>query len=166
MQKSTWPTPELQTAALNAVKKYGAELLKAKPIDAKEYGVTVPTAEFYAELLGALCKFESNYKPEETYEENFKDGKGKPVISRGLLQISIESANGYGAKLKSAEQLHDIDTNLKCGVLIMSKWISKDGRISGKSSSTGSWLGMARYWSPFRKSDRVEKMRAAMREIF
>lgn len=162
--KTLWPTEDLRKLAVEMVKTFGGDLLDQKPIDLREYGVQFPSNEFYAELLAALCKYESNYNTDATYKEAFDDAKGHPVISRGLLQISIESANGYGAKLTREDELHKPEVNLRCGVLIMRKWIKADGCISG--GSAGAWRGMARYWSPFRKPDRVAEMRVKLQQLF
>lgn len=167
--KSNWPTEELRQLALTAVATYGSDLKKIIPHDAGEYGWdgnSISHVEFYAEILGALCKYESNFKTHETFKEGFDDSEGQPVISRGLLQISIESANGYGAKLNQAMELHDPATNLRCGVLIMSRWISRDGFISGVKKNPTRYAGMARYWSPFRKPERVAAIKKAMKQVF
>lgn len=160
---SNWPTPELKAMALYAVEEYSEQLFFTKPVDAKLYGVQVPSPEFYAELLGALCKYESEYNTHKTFVESFKDKNGKPVVSRGLLQLSKESCNGYGAGLTREDELHDPRVNLRCAVLIMNRWIYDDKIISG--GKKGEWRGMARYWSPFRKPDRVNAMREKMKSL-
>jgi len=156
---SNWKKKAFLDLALNAVKAHGKELLKAEPSDGEDFGLPkkADRPRFYAELLGALSVFESNQDPTVEYEENFNDSNGKKVISRGLLQISIESANGYGAGIKDEKDLHDPAINLKAGVLIMSRWIVKDGLITNTKSE---WRGMARYWSPFRDA----KKRTAIKE--
>lgn len=167
MTRSNWPTEELRKLAVIAVGVHGETLRRLIPDDFREYGwdvTKVSHVEFYSELLGALCKYESNYKTDTTFKESFTDSNGLPVISRGLLQLSIESCNGYGAKLKSPIELHDPAINLRCGVLILSRWIERDGVIAG--GSKGKWLGAARYWSPFRNPDRVAAIKKAMKEVF
>lgn len=154
----------MRELAILSVERYGEQLFLVHPVDAREYGVKIPTPEFYAELLGALAFFESNFEPNATYVEGFKDKKGVPVVSRGLLQLSFESCNGYGAALTREEDLHHSDINLRCAVLIMSRWIYGDGKISGGSKKA--WEGMARYWSPFRKPEKVKQIRDKMKAIF
>ena len=49
-------------------------------------------------LMVEMARYESGFKPEATYKENFKDSQGRFIISRGLYQLSVESANqkAYG----------------------------------------------------------------------
>lgn len=102
---------------------------------------------FWVYLLSGMTEFESGHNPAVTYKENFKDAKGNYVISRGLLQISIESGNAYGCGFKTEQEIHDPIKNLDCGLKILNRWIGSDGVISGHSTS---WLGGARYWSVLR----------------
>jgi hypothetical protein len=139
------------------LKTYGKDMLAAKPLDADKFSKSYAKdpLKFYIKLIAAMAKFESGFKPECTYTESFEDVKGKKVISRGLLQLSIESCNSYGAKLKDAKELHDPITNLKCGVLILNKWIKKDNYIGSAK------LGGARYWSCLRDTSKSQaKIRA------
>ena len=107
---------------------------------------------FWVGLISSLAKFESNFDPAVTYQESFNDAQGRPVISRGLLQISMESANGYGCGITQATQLHDPRTNLSCGVRIMNRQVPRHRVIAAQRQ--GRWLGAASYWSPFRREDR------------
>lgn len=107
--------------------------------------------QFWVALFSAMAKPESNFKPQSFYQEKFKDGKGRRVISRGLLQISHESANQprYACDVKQPHNLHDPKVNLSCGVKIMSKWVQTDGVISQPRWSKDP-KGGARYWSTLR----------------
>jgi hypothetical protein len=107
--------------------------------------------KFWVGLLSAMAKPESNFKPQRFYQEKFNDRKGRPVISRGLLQISIESANQerYGCDIPYPAKLHDPAVNLACGVKILSKWVSTDGIIA-KHSQPRAHKGGSRYWSTLR----------------
>lgn len=139
----------------------GKDMMKVVPSDYKEFCPNFKNltedqrVEFYAQLLSIMVKFESSYKPETTYTEGFDDAKGNRVISRGLLQISIESGNSYDCQIKKAQELHDPFVNLSCGVRILNRWVSRDGRIAGKVD--GKWRGGARYWSVLRKTPGVPK---------
>lgn len=105
--------------------------------------------EFWTYLISAMVRYESNFNPKTSYQEGFNDSSGKPVISRGLLQISIESGNSYGCGFKNSQDLHDPYLNLNCGIRILNRWVGeRDLRIAGKVSS--SWRGGARYWSVLR----------------
>lgn len=97
-----------------------------------------------AQLISIMAKYESSFKPETSYAEG---GNLKGVISRGLLQISKDSANGYGCGITDAKHLHDPKTNLECAVKILARWAAKDGTLMGEPK-----LGCARYWSVCRKS--------------
>lgn len=110
-------------------------------------------SKFWVGLLSAVARPESNYKPETTYTEDFNDSSGKKVISRGLLQISIESANQklYGCGIEKSEDLQDSVINLQCGVKILDAWVRKDGVIA--SYVKGQPRGGGRYWSTLRKSN-------------
>ncbi len=107
--------------------------------------------KFWVGLLSAMAKPESNFKPQRYYREKFRDSQGQRVVSRGLLQISIESANQkrYGCDIPYAARLHDPAVNLRCGVKILSKWVSTDGIIA-KHNKPRSHKGASRYWSTLR----------------
>jgi hypothetical protein len=111
----------------------------------------VERRKFWVGLLSAMAKPESNFKPHHSYQEKFKDNKGRPVISRGLLQISIESANQqrYGCDIAYPAKLHDPSINLACGVKILSKWVRTDGVIA-KDTQPRTYKGGSRYWSTLR----------------
>ncbi|MEZ6933586.1 transglycosylase SLT domain-containing protein [Aeromonas sp. BC14] len=109
---------------------------------------------FWVGLLSIVARPESNFKPETTYTEDFGDSQGKRVVSRGLLQISIESANQkkYTCGIQKAEDLHDPAINLTCGVKILDAWVKADNVIAtyGKSPPRGG----GRYWSTLRERNK------------
>jgi hypothetical protein len=105
---------------------------------------------FWVGLLSAMAKPESGFKPETTYvEPDILDANKQNVVSRGLLQISQESANlkPYGCGIKQATDLHKVDVNLNCAARIMRHWVDKDGLIAAASKPA---VGAARYWSVLR----------------
>lgn len=119
-------------------------------------------SEVFAALISKMAQYESGYKNSHTYKEDFKDAKGNYVISRGLLQISQESANGYSCGITDAQMLHQARVNLSCGVKIIDRWVGRDGVFAGYSE--GKWLGVGRYWSVMRsRSKSYEKIRAYLR---
>lgn len=144
-------------------KNIPARMLAVNPTDIKQYCNDWESmdrfqrAEFYVNLFTELCRFESGFNPKCTYKESFNDIKGKPVISTGLFQVSVESLSGYGFKV-SQEQLFDPETNIKAMLTIASNWIIKDGCIA---SDTKPWDGLARYWSPFRTANRKNQIKKA-----
>ncbi|WP_041544544.1 MULTISPECIES: lytic transglycosylase domain-containing protein [Chelativorans] len=140
--------------ALDAVRRNGSALVSNVPEDVSRYcpGYEKANADdrasFWVGLLSALAKWESNFKPAVTFTEpDIYDASGNNVISRGLLQLSFESANAYGCGLRTADDLHDPGTNLTCGVKILSRLVTRSGVIA---SDGRPWRGAAAYWSPFR----------------
>lgn len=169
--KADWGSkPEWSAFTLAAIAEHGSALLNKNPGDWAKFCArpfaqlsSDEKAAFYLGLISALARFESSFKPDVTYTEAFPDAQGRKVISRGLLQLSQESANGYKCGITDAKQLHDPRTNLSCGVRILSRWVERDGVIQG--GGTGGWKGAARYWSPFRKADRIAKMAAFTKSL-
>lgn len=139
---------------LNKLDTLGADILDVIPADAATFCPKYTKLTYgerkqvWAYLMSAMVKYESNFKTSTKYQESFDDAHGDPVISRGLLQISIESANSYGCGFRNAEELHDPELNLDCGIRILNRWLDRDGRIAGKVD--GGWKGGARYWSVLR----------------
>lgn len=138
---------------LEAIEKYGQGLMKVSSLsDAKEYCPKFDSLnidqkkQVWIMLISAMAKRESNFNPKTNYTEDFNDSSGNAVISRGLLQISKESANqsAYGCKINNASELNHPKINLTCGVKILNKWIPQDKAIGIKK------LGGARYWSVLR----------------
>ena len=151
--------------AIDSINRFGQELLTVIPSDIEKfcpnYAALQPNnrALFWTALISKLAKFESNHKPEANYRENFRDTNGHYIISRGLLQISIESANGYSCGIGNENELHNPFINIECGVKILNRWVGiKDGVITKKENQK--WQGAARYWSPFRDANKTRKMAA------
>ncbi len=109
--------------------------------------------KYWIYVISQMTRFESSFKPETSYTEDFTDSSGKKVISRGLLQISIESAKGYDCEVGNAQELHNPLKNLTCGVRILDRWVGRDGRIAGKVDAK--WRGGARYWAVMREADKT-----------
>lgn len=113
----------------------------------KEKGKT----RFWVGLISVMARYESNFEPSTAYKEDFKDASNNPVISRGLLQLSIESANQrrYNCLIPSAKHLHDPVVNIECSFKILAALVSKDQVIA--YSTTGN-KGGARYWAVLRNT--------------
>lgn len=109
-------------------------------------------------LLGAMAKYESNFKPSLEYKEKFKNGKGEYVISTGLFQVSYESSRGYGFSGITTEQLKDPYKNIDVAIAILKKWTERDGVVANHSGTT--WRGGARYWSVLRTTGKLESVKA------
>ena len=134
----------------------GTSLLNSNPADGATFCpqyANLSTAQrkaFWIYLISAMAKFESNFKPSMTYTESFKNADGEYVVSRGLLQLSVEDGQIYGCGFTSSDAVYDPDLNLDCSVRILNYWMKKDARIAGQVN--GSWRGGARYWSTLRSN--------------
>lgn len=140
----------------NSMENLGQDLLDVIPKDAATFCPKYANLNyterkaFWTYLMSAMVRYESNFKPETSYTEDFKDSSGRYIVSRGLLQISLESSKGYACGFKTQSEIHDPLRNLDCGIRILDRWLGRDGRIAGKVGS--SWQGGARYWSVLRSS--------------
>lgn len=134
----------------------GRALRTAEPTDAAAYCPAYATLNeeereaFWLGLVSSMARFESSFRPETSFQESFNDRTGKPVISRGLLQLSHESANSslYRCGIQNSEELHDPRTNLTCAVRIITALVSKDDAIG--TLQNGRWRGGSAYWSVLR----------------
>lgn len=137
----------------------GDDLLEVIPVDSSLFCPQykklsyAQRKSYWAFMLSAMVRFESNFQTEAKRTENFTDSDGQKVVSRGLLQISIKSGNAYGCGFVSSQDLHDPLQNLACGIRIINRWVGRDGRIAGKVN--GKWQGIARYWSVLRESNKT-----------
>lgn len=114
------------------------------PVKLKTPCKKLDTRDCAAQLLSAIAKRESNFKTETTYNET---GHLQGVVSRGLFQISKDSANGYGCNIVNEKQLHDAQKNIQCAVKILARWSTKDGVLIGPNKK-----GCARYWAVCRET--------------
>lgn len=143
--KLAWQNPEWDRALYAAIESSG--IYKIKPKDFDQWcKQDKDLKDFYAELFVSIAKAESGFNPRAKYVENFKDAKGGAVLSSGLFQLSVESANAkrYACGV-TQDDLFDPITNIRCAVKIAKYWIEDDGVISSDTN-----LGAARYWSVLR----------------
>lgn len=128
---------------------------------------------FYTTLFYEMIRHESGFKNEEAYYECAKSKcyysagcfvdptrgfcritssklDGGFAVSRGLFQLSVSSVQGLGCKdfIKSSDDLHNPDLNIKCAMIIAKNYIVQDKIITGNSDSK--WRGLSRYWSVVR----------------
>lgn len=150
---------EWTSHVMNALDHLGKDLLQVIPKDTKLFCPRYSSLsyaqrkQYWAFFLSSMARFESNFNTNLAFREGFKDPNGKYVISRGLLQISILSGNGYDCEFRSNNDLHDAYQNLSCGIRILNRWIGNDGIIAGKVR--GDWKGGARYWSVLREGNKT-----------
>ncbi|MBX3019409.1 MAG: transglycosylase SLT domain-containing protein [Bdellovibrionaceae bacterium] len=102
---------------------------------------------FWVQLVSAMTRYESGFKPETEHTENFKDQYGRQVVSRGLLQMSIGSVEKQ-CGIVHVNQLHNPFRNLSCGVKLLVRYVSRDGVLSDKVGDN--YQGGARYWAVLR----------------
>jgi uncharacterized protein YraI len=152
----------------DAIAQYGSAMRTKRPSDVASFCPNYANldekgrTQFWVGLVAAIARYESNYNPNTRYQENFKDSSGTAVVSRGLLQLSAESARNYGCSVSSGAALHDAKVNLTCGVRIINHWLAQDGVISAQTSD---WRGAARYWAVLRKSSTLGPIRAMTRGL-
>jgi hypothetical protein len=138
---------------------FGLDLLASTPGDIGDFCPNYPNLsdrgrmDFWVKLISAIAKPESDFKPTAHYTEKFADKNGNPVISRGLLQLSLSDARGYGCPFTTEEDLYSPKLNLQCGVMIMDRLVSQNGVISGYDKSNDQWLGASRYWGTMRTTN-------------
>lgn len=140
----------------NELPNLGPALLAANPSDAKIFCPNFSNLseserkQFWTFFISSMAKFESGFDPNESYTERFKDSSNSYVISRGLLQISLESSKGYRCGFLTGRELYSPTKNLSCGIKILNHWMKKDNRIASRMGL--SWKGGARYWSVLRQA--------------
>lgn len=103
--------------------------------------------KFWAELIIAMAKFESSWKPTAVFHEPPPLG----VDSIGLLQLSYQDQPIYHLEPldPARDSLKDPLINLRCGIKILAHWLVKDKVVA--SSAGGHHRGAARYWSVVRE---------------
>jgi hypothetical protein len=146
------------TAHVNReLESLGASLLNTVPADVAVFCPNYTNLsnnqriQYWTFLLSSMVQFESSFDTSAQMTEDFTDNSGQRVVSRGLLQISLESGNGYGCGFTSGDELHDPFKNLSCGIKILNHWMAQDGRIAGRLGTA--WRGGARYWAVLRSTN-------------
>ncbi|NDD90654.1 hypothetical protein EBZ37_00995 [bacterium] len=148
--------------AFNEIRRQGDVLTKTTPRDIDEFCPGYPSLredekrEFWVYFISTITELESSHRPALFYQESFRDSSGQLVVSRGLLQMSFLSANAYGCGFSTSADLHDPFQNLSCGIKILSHWIGRDGRITGKGPR--GWMGGGRYWSVLRTDKKLSQI--------
>lgn len=160
--KSLFPKQEWTDHALASVR--ASKLVTITPKDAKEFCPNGMTERNWVHLLASMVKHESNFNPTLEYKENFTNN-GKPVISTGLFQISLDSSNRYGCGFKTHAEVKDPIKNISCSVKIIEWWLERDGVIAQKGSGKTPWLGSARYWAVLRQPKVDTKTKATLKKL-
>lgn len=108
---------------------------------------------FWMRMISVIVELESTYNSRKAYHSvRVQPG----LFSIGLLMLSLPSStqSRFGCSMiKSNDDLFDWRKNMTCGVRIMSYYYSEDKSITGRTSlskTDSRWMGIARYWEPFR----------------
>ncbi len=115
--------------------------------------------QFWAVLVVALARYESNYVPVARYTEpgmGLDSVTGLPVVSEGLLQMSYQDSK-YNSfcqfdwlrdqglePVDPRKTILGVETNLRCGVGILQRQILRSNRIS---------VGRGAYWAVLKGSN-------------
>ena len=136
-------------ALIAAVREHKTELDQGNP-DSFIPGYAQLSADkqvkFWAELVIAMAKFESNWNP----HARFKEPPPLNVTSLGLLQLSYEDGAQYHLEPldRAHHALEDPLVNLRCSVAILAHLVAQDGTIA--AGHGGKSRGAARYWAVLR----------------
>lgn len=136
----------------DALREHGDYLLEGEIKDLKKFCIFDDKSreDYFVFLISVMAKFESNFDTYTAFEESFSDQQGNPVISRGLLQISIESSRNYKCNFNTEKDLHTAKLNLECGVRILNYWAKRDSYLHHRTW-VGNYRGGARYWAVLRE---------------
>lgn len=85
------------------------------------------------------------------------------VISRGLIQMSLESAQSLKCPFTTPEEIYDPKKNIDCFYRAAARYISQDNQLVGRGAD-GNWKGVSRYWSPMRKT--IDKKTGLTKESY
>ena len=143
-------------AALAALDSHGEPLVKLVPTDIDSYCPAYPNASeserkaFWVNLLASLSYHESTWRA---------DVSGGNNQWHGLLQISPATAEGYGCRAQSAEDLKNGRRNVACALRIMAVTVPRDGVISE------GMRGIAADWGPFHQERKRTDIQSYTREL-
>ena len=164
--KSSWTA-----MAHEELKAHGDFLLKGEVLDINTFCKATCKAsrlDMITYLLSLMVEKESYFREKLEYKENFKDAKGRNVISTGLFQLSIESSQQkrYSCGFTKQSDLYDARGNIRCAIKILNSLSKENGRIKGFIA--GKWQGGSRYWSVLRttRPDAYNFIMNKMRETY
>ncbi len=146
-------------ATVLAIEEHGEDMLTSMPSDIDSYCPRFRGLQrqekiaFWVHLISAIAQKESGMDPTKEYREGFENSKQERVMSRGLLQLSLESANHpkYGCGFASEAEIEDPIKNLTCGVRILNHWMRMEPVISRGTEKE--WYGASKYWGVLRTSE-------------
>ena len=142
------------------------EILNANPRDMAKFCPQYYTmsqqerADVWTEMVLAMAQSSSGLSSRKIHTEGISDASGNLVISRGLLQISGESARSYRCDLSQNSDLHNDSTNIKCGLKIIQKLLGRDDEVGN-----GVRRGLGRYWGTFSSASSAGRVRAKVSSV-
>lgn len=147
-----WRNPTWTKALVIAIKEAGLDKMTTRDMENFGWKEGLDPIMFWGNILVEMAYWESKWKTEAKYKESFNDSTGKAIYSRGLYQLSIESGRGYKCPFVVEADLHVPELNIRCAVLILSKWVKNDNIIAGKEKKMFKtyYKGGARYWAVLR----------------
>jgi hypothetical protein len=163
-ERSSASRIEWSDHAFEEIRRQGDVLTESEPKDVGQFCSNYSSLrkdekrEFWVHLISAMSELESSHKASLQYRESFRNSQGQQIVSRGLLQLSLESANAYGCRFKKASYLDDPLRNLSCGIKILGHWVGRDGRIAGRVKK--GWRGGSRYWAVLRTEKRLKQIQS------
>lgn len=107
---------------------------------------------FYLGLISGIARYETDFRANVKYLE------ASGHYSRGLLQLGQLALSYYPQEYRcdasgDPRQLHDLQENISCGVMLISHWVNRDGYIAApgnRGDGDARYFGAARYWSTLR----------------
>ena len=141
-------------AALDALDDHAAPLVAMVPADVTDWCPAYPAAgrerrkAFWVALVSAMSGMESGWRPAVSNPTN---------RWHGLMQISPETARGHGCRATTAEALKSGPANLRCGLRIITRTVTRDAVVARGGG------GVAADWGPFSRPAQREKLRAFTR---
>lgn len=161
--------------AQEAIERYGDSMIKGAQ-DIQDFCPMYDRlghqdkTNFWVELLAAMTKFESSFKPTMRYTESTMGTDpvtGKQVVSEGLLQLSYQDERSYRSVLPAGvcdfdfesdsklaitdvrRTILDPKTNLICGIGILNRQIDRYGKIAIASGA---------YWAVIKSNSKYSKL--------
>lgn len=121
--------------------------------------------DFWSVLLASIAIYESNIRPDVSYDEGQSSRELSGVTSRGLIQMSYDSARQSryvenGCRLGRVRDLHDPRSNLRCALALMKTLVKMNNCIA-----CGRKKGAAKYWSTLRSPYQIRDTRGRVLNI-
>ena len=129
---------------INRCNVIGSKLVGFVPKDGASYGITTGSVEEWTAYFSRQMLTESAHTGGKIQiNDSMRENDAKGTISEGLFSLTI------GEQGLTSSTISNPVSNSAAAIKISANLITADGVIAGKSSS-GGWLGAARYFGPLR----------------